>query len=40
MSRNWTSRYRINGKERWRGLGSLNDVSLREARIKLMRRAN
>jgi Arm DNA-binding domain len=33
-SRNWSYRYWINGKERWHGLGSLNDVSLREARIK------
>jgi hypothetical protein len=34
MSRNWSYRYWINGKERWHGLGSLKDISLREARIK------
>jgi integrase len=33
-SRNWSYRYWISGKERWRGLGSLQDVSLREARIR------
>jgi integrase len=33
-SRNWSYRYWIQGKERWHGLGSLNDVSLREARIR------
>lgn len=33
-SRNWSYRHWIKGKERWLGLGSLNDVSLREARIK------
>jgi integrase len=33
-SRNWSYRHWINGKERWHGLGSFNDVSLREARIK------
>ena len=33
-SRNWSYRYWILGKERWHGLGSLNDVSLKEARIK------
>jgi hypothetical protein len=33
-SRNWSYRHWINRKERWHGLGSLNDVSLREARIK------
>ena len=33
-SRNWSYRYWINGKERWHGLGSLQDVSLKEARIK------
>ena len=33
-SRNWSYRYWIQGKERWHGLGSLPDVSLREARIK------
>jgi hypothetical protein len=33
-SRNWSYRYWIAGKERWHGLGSLQDVSLKEARIK------
>lgn len=33
-SRNWSYRHWIKGKERWHGLGSFNDVSLREARIK------
>lgn len=33
-SRNWSYRYWIAGKERWHGLGSLNDVSLKDARIK------
>lgn len=33
-SRNWSYRYWINGKERWHGLGSLQDVSLKEARSK------
>jgi len=33
-SRNWSYRYWISGKERWHGLGSLQDVSLKEARIK------
>src|SRR5260221_3758741 len=33
-SRNWSYRYWFKGKERWHGLGSLQDVSLREARIK------
>src|SRR5882757_6320364 len=33
-SRNWSYRYWIGGKERWHGLGSLQDVSLKEARIK------
>ena len=33
-SRNWSYRYWINGKERWHGLGSLQDVSLKEVRIK------
>jgi Arm DNA-binding domain len=32
-SRNWIYRYRKNGKERWLGLGSLKDVSLRDARM-------
>jgi hypothetical protein len=30
-SRNWSYRYWIRGKERWHGLGSLQDVSLNEA---------
>ncbi|MBR1249183.1 tyrosine-type recombinase/integrase [Bradyrhizobium sp. AUGA SZCCT0169] len=33
-SRNWSYRYWIAGKERWHGLGSLQDVSLKEARIR------
>ena len=33
-SRNWSYRHWIKGKERWHGLGSFNDVSLREARIE------
>lgn len=33
-SRNWSYRYWFKGKERWHGLGSLQDVSLKEARIK------
>jgi integrase len=33
-SRNWSYRYWIQGKERWHGLGSLNDVSLKEARVR------
>jgi integrase len=33
-SRNWSYRYWIGGKQRWHGLGSLQDVSLKEARIK------
>jgi hypothetical protein len=33
-SRNWSYRYWIQGKERWHGLGSLVDVSLKESRIK------
>lgn len=33
-SRNWSYRYWFGGKERWHGLGSLKDVSLKEARIK------
>src|SRR5213078_5318701 len=33
-SRNWSYRYWIRGKERWHGLGSLNDISLREARVR------
>lgn len=33
-SRNWSYRYWMNGKERWHGLGSFSEVSLKEARIK------
>jgi Arm DNA-binding domain len=33
-SRNWSYRYWIAGKERWHGLGSLQDVSLKDARLK------
>jgi integrase len=33
-SRNWSYRYWFRGKERWHGLGSFIDVSLKEARIK------
>jgi hypothetical protein len=33
-SRNWSYRYWFKGKERWHGLGSLQDVSLKDARIK------
>ena len=33
-SRNWSYRYWLAGKERWHGLGSLQDVSLKGARIK------
>jgi hypothetical protein len=33
-SKNWSYRYWISGKERWHGLGSFSDVSLREARAK------
>ena len=33
-SRNWSYRYWVNGKERWHGLGSVNEVSLKDARIK------
>ena len=32
-SRNWIYRYRKDGKERWLGLGSLRDVSLKNARM-------
>ena len=32
-SRNWIYRYRKDGKERWLGLGSLKDVSLKNARM-------
>lgn len=33
-SRNWSYRYWMKGKERWHGLGSFRDVSLKGARIK------
>lgn len=33
-ARNWSYRYWFGGKERWHGLGSLQDVSLRDARMK------
>lgn len=32
-SKNWIYRYSKNGKERWLGLGSLKDVSLKDARL-------
>src|ERR1700687_4008396 len=32
-SRNWIYRFRKDGKERWLGLGSLKDVSLKNARM-------
>jgi hypothetical protein len=32
-SKNWSYRYWFNGKERWHGLGSFKDVSLKEARL-------
>jgi integrase len=32
-SKNWSYRYWFNGKERWFGLGSFKDVSLKEARL-------
>ena len=33
-SKSWSYRYWIKGKERWHGLGSLQDLSLKDARIK------
>ncbi|MDB5616590.1 integrase arm-type DNA-binding domain-containing protein [Tardiphaga sp.] len=33
-SRNWSYRYWIGGKERWHGLGSLQEVSLKDARVR------
>jgi len=33
-SKNWSYRYWFKGKERWHGLGSLQDVSLAGARLK------
>jgi Arm DNA-binding domain len=32
-SKNWSYRYWKNGKERWHGLGSFKDVSLKNARL-------
>jgi hypothetical protein len=32
-SKNWSYRYWKDGKQRWLGLGSLKDVSLRDARL-------
>src|SRR5258708_9591932 len=32
-SKNWSYRYWFKGKERWHGLGSFKDVSLKEARL-------
>ncbi|WGS21073.1 MULTISPECIES: Arm DNA-binding domain-containing protein [unclassified Bradyrhizobium] len=32
-SKNWSCRYWKDGKQRWLGLGSLKDVSLKEARL-------
>ena len=32
-SKNWSYRYWIDGKQRWLGLGSVKDVSLKEARL-------
>ena len=32
-SKNWCYRYWKDGKQRWLGLGSLNDVSLKDARL-------
>ena len=32
-SKNWSYRYWFKGKERWHGLGSLKDVSLKQARL-------
>ena len=32
-SRNWIYRFRKDGNERWLGLGSLKDVSLKNARM-------
>jgi hypothetical protein len=32
-SKNWGYRYRFKGKQRWHGLGSFKDVSLRDARL-------
>jgi hypothetical protein len=32
-SKSWSYRYWKDGKERWHGIGSLNDVSLKDARL-------
>ncbi|WP_257164787.1 Arm DNA-binding domain-containing protein [Bradyrhizobium sp. SRS-191] len=32
-SKNWSYRYWFKGKERWHGLGSFKDVSLKQARL-------
>jgi hypothetical protein len=32
-SKNWSYRYWFKGKQRWYGLGSFKDVSLKEARL-------
>jgi len=32
-SKNWSYRYWFKGKQRWLGLGSFKDVSLKEARL-------
>src|ERR1700692_2281496 len=32
-SKNWSYRYWVRGKERWHGLGSFKDVSLKQARF-------
>jgi len=32
--RNWSYRYWFKGKECWHGLGSMKDISLKDARIK------
>ena len=32
-SKNWSYRYWFKGKERWHGLGSFKDVSLKDARL-------
>ncbi|GLH81482.1 hypothetical protein SSBR45G_63910 [Bradyrhizobium sp. SSBR45G] len=32
-SKNWSYRYWKNGKQRWLGLGSLKDLSLKEAQL-------
>src|ERR1700737_1609344 len=32
-AKNWSFRYWFDGKERWHGLGSFKDVSLKDARL-------